>query len=332
MLRFQAFGELDAIVAVFRTARSRLIPVTCTATDQTGRGALSFPNAGESYLVLVGRERDSDDGKFRFTLFRQEPTSKPPGPRLPARGVSSWVDPITDFDDAWSFTMRPGVAYRMNLSPARGRCITLSLFRPGTRSFATAAPVHVVPCGGYFAYTPGPGAGGRYTLLVTATDERPGRQRYHLQAAPEGPTTCRWACAPNLQTRTGTPRRPTSTWSTSTASASRPKRGRVDAARSRPPPVLLNENGRVLSSSDGPGALTATLGRGLFYVAVRATGGGHGRYRLSLLERRLTTTTILANGSRSAIVSPGSSVAIDVAVELQPGRTKFAWKSTVLTR
>ena len=204
VLRFQAFGELDAIVAVFRTARSRLIPVTCTATDQTGRGALSFPNAGESYLVLVGRERDSDDGKFRFTLFRQEPTSKPPGPRLPARGVSSWVDPITDFDDAWSFTMRPGVAYRMNLSPARGRCVTLSLFRPGTRSFATAAPVHVVPCGGYFAYTPGPGAGGRYTLLVTATDERPGRQRYHLQAALEGPDDMSPGLPlANLQTRTG---------------------------------------------------------------------------------------------------------------------------------
>src|SRR5262245_36175125 len=102
VLRLQAFGDLDAIVAVYRTARSRLIPVTCTATDQNGGGALSFPNAGESYLVLVGRERDSDDGKFRFSLFRQEPTSKPPGPRLPARGVSSWVDPITDFDDAWS--------------------------------------------------------------------------------------------------------------------------------------------------------------------------------------------------------------------------------------
>jgi hypothetical protein len=327
VLRFQAFGELDAIVAVFRTARSRLIPVTCTATNQNGRGALSFPNAGESYLVLVGRERDSDDGKFRFTLFRQEPTSKPPGPRLPARGVSSWVDPITDFDDAWSFTMRPGVAYRMNLSPARGRCVTLSLFRPGTRSFATAAPVHVVPCGGYFAYTPGPGAGGRYTLLVTATDERPGRQRYHLQAAREGPDDMSPGLPlANLQTRTGT------------LSATRIDvvdlyRFRVEnrsevvlTLRAFPASrlVLLNENGRVLSSSDGPGALTATLGRGLFYVAVRATGGGHGRYRLSLLERRLTTTTILANGSRSAIVSPGSSVAIDVAVNFSPeGRIRL---------
>jgi hypothetical protein len=111
LVRFQAFGELDAIVAVFRTARSRLIPVTCTATDQNGRGALSFPNGGESYLVLVGRERDSDDGKFRFTLFRQEPTSKPPGPRLPARGA-----------------VRGSTRSRTSTTPGRSRCA------PGSRA------------------------------------------------------------------------------------------------------------------------------------------------------------------------------------------------------
>jgi hypothetical protein len=327
VLRFQAFGELDAIVAVFRTARSRLIPVTCTPTDQNGRGALSFPNGGESYLVLVGRESGPDDGKFRFTLFRQEPTSKPPGPRLPARGVSSWVDPITDFDDAWSFPMRAGAAYRMNLSPARGRCVTLSLYRPGTRSFAAAAPVHVVPCGGYFTYTPGPGAGGRYTLLVTATDERPGRQRYHLQAALEGADDMSPGLPlADLQTQSG-----------------RLAGNRIDVVdlyrfrvenrsevrltlRGFPQSrlVLLSENGRVLSSSDGPGTMTATLGHGLFYVAVRAIGGGHGRYRISLLERRLTTTTLLANGSPRAIVPPGSSVAIDAAVNFSPdGRVRL---------
>jgi hypothetical protein len=327
VLRFTAFGDLDAIVAVYRTARSRLIPVACTATDENGRGALSFPNAGESYLVLVGRESSSDDGKFRFTLFRQEPTSKPPGPRLPARGVSSWVDPITDFDDAWSFPMRAGVAYRMNLSPARGRCVTLSLYRPGTRSFAAAAPVHVVPCGGYFAYTPGPGGGGRYALLVTATDQRPGRQRYHLQAALEGlDDMSPGLLLADLQTRSG-----------------RLAGNRIDVVdlyrfrvenrsevrltlrgfpRSRL--VLLSENGRVLSSSDGPGTLTVTLGHGQYYAAVRAVGGAHGRYRISLLERRLTTTTILANGSPSAVVPPGSPVAIDAAVNFSPdGRVRL---------
>jgi hypothetical protein len=295
---------------------------TVTATDENGRGALSFPNGGESYLVLVGRESGSDDGKFRFTLFRQEPTSRPPGPKLPARGVSSWVEPIGDFDDAWSFSMRPGVAYRMNLSPARRRCVTLSLFRPGTRSFASAAPVHVVPCGGYFTYTPGPGAGGRYTLLVTATDERPGRQLYHLQAALEGPDDMSPGLPlANLQAQRGTLsgnhidvvdlyRFHVTTRSEVALTLRGFQQSRL---------VLLSENGRLLALSDGPGALTTTLGHGLYYVAVRAVGGGHGRYRLSLLERQLTTTTVVANGSRSAIVAPGAAVAIDVAVNFSPG-------------
>src|SRR5215218_10047855 len=188
VLRFTASGDLDAIVSVYRAVRSRLVPLACNATDERGRGGLSFTTApGQSYLIMVGREPSSDDGAFKFTLFRQEPSPRGPGARLPRRGVSSSVDALSDFDDAWSLPMRAGVAYRMNLSPARGRCVTLSLFRPHTRSFAGAPAIHVVRCGGYFTYTPGVGGGGRYTLLVTATDRRPGRQRYHLQAALAGP-------------------------------------------------------------------------------------------------------------------------------------------------
>jgi hypothetical protein len=53
----------------------------------------------------------------------------------------------------------------------------------------------------------------------------------------------------------------------------------------------------------------------MYYVAVRADSGGHGRYRLALLERGLTTTSVVANGSRSATVSPGASVSIEVTVD-----------------
>jgi hypothetical protein len=192
-------------VSVYRAVRSRVIPAGCVATDDNGRGALSFRSEGGDYLVMVGRERDSDDGKFKLTTFRQEPSSKLPAPALPGSGVSSWVEPISDFDDAFSLRMKAGVEYRVNLSPARGRCVSLTLFAPGTRSLAGAAPIRSVPCGGYLTYTPGLGGGGRYTLLVTATDERPGRQRYHLQAALAGPDDA----APglplqNLQTRRGT--------------------------------------------------------------------------------------------------------------------------------
>ena len=74
----------------------------------------------------------------------------------------------------------------------------------GTCSFADAGPLKVLHCGGYLTYTPGQGAGGRYTVLATATGTRPGRQRYRLQAALAGPDDM----APgvrieNLETRGG---------------------------------------------------------------------------------------------------------------------------------
>jgi hypothetical protein len=322
VLSFTASGQLDAIVSVYRAVRSRLLPLGCSATDDQGRGALSLRTApGESYLIMVGREPGSDDGSFRFTLFRQEPSSTPPGAPLPRRGVSSSVDALSDFDDAWSLPMRAGVAYRMNLSPARGRCVTLSIFRPHTRSFAGAEPIHVVRCGGYFTYTPGIGGSGRYTLLVTATDSRPGRQRYHLQAALAGPDDM----APGLPIRNLETRR---------GSLSGTRIDVVDLYRFRVPDrsdvtlrligpssshlILLGETGRHLSSSSGPGALTTRLAPGSYFVAVRAESGARGRYRLSLLERRLTPTTVLADGSRVATVGPGSSVAIGVAVDFSP--------------
>jgi len=317
VVRINAFGDLDAVVAVYRAVRSRLVPAGCTATDDNGRGALSFTSDGGDYVVMVGRERTSDDGKFRLTMFRQEPSSKAPGRALPRGGVGTWVEPISDYDDAWSLRMKAGVQYRVNLSPGRGRCITLGLFAPGTRSFAGAQPLHVLPCGGYFSYTPGPGGTGRYSLLVTASDQRPGRQRYHLQAAVAGPDdTAPGVPLRNLETRSGT--------------ISGTRIDVVDLYRFRVPGssdvtltlrgpsaarlIVLSENGRRLASSDSAGALTAHLGRGAYFVAVRAESGAHGRYRLSLLERALTTTTVLANGSRSASVAPGASVAISVAV------------------
>jgi Tol biopolymer transport system component len=316
VLRFTAFGDLDANISVYSAVRSRLTPLACDLTDNDGHGALSFMTApGQKYLIMVGREPSSDDGGFKFTLFRPEPSSKPPGALLPRRGVRSSVDALSDFDDAWSLQMRTGITYRMNLAPARGACVTLSLYRPGTRSFADAGPLKVLHCGGYLTYTPGQGASGRYTVLVTATGTRPGRQRYRLQAALAGPDDM----APgvrieNLETRRG---------SLSGIDVVDLYRFRVLeqsdvtltlAGRISAHLILLGETGRHITSSGGTGGLSMRLSPGRYFVVVRADGAGHGRYRLSLLERGITTTTVLANGARVADVAPGSSVAIVVAV------------------
>jgi hypothetical protein len=321
VVRIAALGDLDAVVSVWRQVRSRLGAVSCVATDENGRGALSFKSAGGDYLVMVGRERTSDDGRFKLTMYRQEPSSRPPGRPLPRGGVGSWVEPISDYDDAFSLRMKAGVEYRVNLSPARGRCISLGLYRPGTRSFAATTPVRLMPCGGYFTYTPGSGGSGRYSLLVTASDNRPGRQRYHLQAAVAGPDdTAPGLPLRNLQTRRGT----ISGTRIDVVDLYRFRvTGRADVTLtfrgpSRARLVLLGENGRRLSYPEEPGALTTRLGRGTYYAAVRADGGAHGAYRLSLLERGITTTTVLANGSSRATVAPGASVALTVGVHFSP--------------
>jgi hypothetical protein len=322
VLRFAAGGDLDAIVSVYRLARSRLFPLACDTTDERGRAALSFDAApGKTYLIMVGREPSSDDGPFRFRLFRAQPSSAPPGKALPRHGVRSSVDALSDFDDAWSLRMRPGVTYRLNLAPRGSRCVGLSLYRPHTRSFAGAAPIRVLGCGGYFTYTPDAGEGGRYSLLVTATGTRPGRERYHLQAALAGGDDM----APGLRIRNLHTRR---------GSLSARGIDVVDLYRFRVLNrsdvtvtlgagasfrlILLSETGRHLSASDGPGRLTTRLAPGRYFVAVRAESRARGRYRLSLLERRITTTRVSVDGERVAKVAPGSSVAIGVAVNFSP--------------
>jgi len=64
-----------------------------------------------------------------------------------------------------------------------------------------------------------------------------------------------------------------------------------------------------------------TLGRGHYVVAVRASfGASSGRYRLSLVVREVTKTTLAAS---SAQIPPRSSVVFTIAVTPQPdgGRT-----------
>ncbi len=322
VFRFDAGGDLDGFVAVFKVVRSQLIGQACMGTDAQGRAALSFvAERGTTYLIEVARLPASADGPFRFRLFRPEPSSRPPGTPLPPRGVRSSVDALSDFDDAWSLRMQPGVEYRMNLVPARGRCVTLSVYKPRTRSFTGSQPIHVLRCGGYFAYTPGPRGGGRYALLVTANGTRPRPQRYHLQAALAGPDD-RAPGMPiqNLQTRRG--------------SLSANRIDVVDLYRFRVPDesdvtltlrgpesfglVLLSETGRRKGSTSGAGPFTNRLLPGRYFVAVRAGNFARGSYRLSLLERRLTTTTVTVDGQRVATVPPGRSVSIGVSVEFSP--------------
>ena len=282
----------------------RLTPLACDVTDDDGHGALSFMTAPGRNMIMVGREPSSDDGGFKFTLVRPEPSSQTPG-ALPRRGVRSSVDALSDFDDAWWLQMRTGITYRMNGSGPRSVCHAVAL-PAGDTLVRRRGAAKVLHCGGYLTYTPGQGAGGRYTVLVTATGTRPGRQRYRLQAALAGPDDM----APGV--RIENPRRarialrdrcrrslplPGPRAERRHAHACRTRLGPSDPARrDGPSHHLVRRHRRAEHASVA----------GRYFVVVRADGAGHGRYRLSLLERGITTTTVLANGAGSLTLLRGA--------------------------
>lgn len=323
VLRMTAAGDLDANVAVFRVVRSRLALQTCAPTNDKGRAALTFNVVEDAtYLIEIGRLRDSADDKFTFKLFRAEPSSRPPGKPLPARGVSSSVDPLVDFDDAYSVRLQPGIPYRFNLAPGRKGCVGVALYPPGTRSFSEARPVHSLHCGGYFTLTPGPGGGGRYTLLVTANGTRPGVQRYHLAAGAAGPDdTAPGLTLGNLSTRRGSLnargldvvdlyRFDIATRSDVTLRLREPGSASFDL-------LLIGETGRRLGCEcgvSGPRQLTKQLSPGHYFAVVRARAFTHGSYGLSLLVRQITATQVTFGGAGTGGASPGHPVSVTAHV------------------
>lgn len=151
-IRVAAAGDLDAVIDVFRPVRSQLEPVTCEATDRSGHAALTFgADEGQRYLIRMGRRPNSVDGNFRLDAFSPQPPARPPGRPLPTGGVSRVVDRLENTDDAFATRMRAGRSYRINLAPARGRCVGLKLFGPGTKSFRGGA-LRTLRCGGYLLH------------------------------------------------------------------------------------------------------------------------------------------------------------------------------------
>ena len=316
-LRVHADGELDGVLAVYQVQRSRLTEITCDATDADGRAELSFDGGeGASYLVLFGRLPASVDGTFGLRVTAL-PRSRPPGQPLPAKGVEGTLDPLAHPDKAWSTVMRAGTTYKLNLFGLGGRCVDYSVFAPGTRDFAGAAPIIRRECGGYATYTPGPKLGGRYSIFVQARGTRSATLHYRLQVAKAGPN----------DVGPGQP-----------LASQQPRSGSLDGTRihivdffhfeiARQSDVtlhlrtgpraqfdlrLLSENGRVLDA--GSAYIRRGLSPGQYFVVVRAEAGTRGRYRLSLLVREITKTEALVGGSSSVTLSAGQAASVEVRV------------------
>ena len=316
VVRLAAGGDLDGVVDVFRRTRSRLTPVDCDRTDEEGRAELRFrPDAGARYLIRVGRRRGSVPGEFRLRVFAPEPPPRPPGPRLPRRGVTRGLDAVQDTADAFSAVLREGRPYRVNLSQPAGGCVSLSVFAPGTVDFESESPVRRRGCGGYLVLTPAAGEGGRYSFLAEAAPRRRGSQRYHLQVA----RARRDDLAPGLPLANYARVRGRLRGDRVDAvdlyrfSLARRSDVRIRVGSSGFALRLLDDRGRRLSVPT-PGPLATRLSRGRYFVAVVAPGAVRGRYVLRRVTRTITRTGVTAGGRRSVTVPPGRAVAIAARV------------------
>jgi hypothetical protein len=324
VVRLQAGGKLDAVVATYNPVRSRLERVGCDATDDKGRAATDFTidGAGE-VLVLVGQRHESDPGPFKLTVFRATPPAAPPGTPLPAGGVRSQVDSLGKTDEAWSVTMAAGTTYRYNLVSFSDACLTLELFQPGVTDFEDADPVASLDCNGYDTFTPGPDGGGRYSIRVSAdTEAEPGPQHYRLQVAQAGLDDI----GPGIPLANDHTRRGrlsglgidvVDLYRFDIASTSDVSLGLRAGPRARFDLEILTDTGRrvgCVCDDAGPLKFRKMMRPGRYVVSVSARGHSGGRYGLSLLIRGLTSTDVTVAGSHDATISPGSAATLSATV------------------
>lgn len=318
-----ANGKLDAVIDVYRQQRSQLTPVTCDDTDVHGKASLTFQSVkGASYLIRVAQRPGSESNTFALDVFHPREAEQPPGSALPSGGTQGQVDRIQDVNQAYSVTLHAGVSYRINLvNESQGACIGAGLFPPGTGSFDDGGAVLHMRCTSYRLFTPGAGAGGRYSIQVTPTSRFRGIQRFHLQVAPAGPgDTIPGLPLSNYAHAHGsidgghvTPLRlyrfDVTTRSNLTLRLTAPGRADVDLE-------LRDDSGhRIACSCGGSGdeTLAHQLTPGHYYAVLRARNGTSGRYTLVRESRTITRTTIAISSNRGSS-PPGRNAPIVVRV------------------
>jgi hypothetical protein len=320
-------GNLDGTLQVFERRRSQLRPVICETSDDDGEALASFkPTKGANYLVRVGQLSNSVPGTFRLDVFAPQPPATGPGPQLPAAGVTRTLDSVQNTDDAFSFRMRSGTSYRVNLTTSGEEgCVALELYPPGTRDFEDASPVKRLRCGGYVLFTPGAGEGGRYSMRAVAAPRRRGDQRYHLQSALAlTDDTAPGLFLGNYQRARGSLQgRGVDTVDLYRFDVARRSDLKLALSGGDFELVLLSERGHRIDSTESGEAVSRRISPGRYFAAVRSTSGASGRYSLTRTSRTITSTRIAMEGRSSpgrrvpitVRVSPGASGPVTVTIQ-----------------
>ena len=322
VLELDAAGDLDAVVDVYRRTRSQLTAVTCGQTDRRGRLTLDFsqPRNAE-LLVRVGQRENSASDAFSLRVVAPDAPERPPGRALGSSGAGGSLDRIANPDDAYAVSLSAGTTYRVHLV-SRERCVSASLYPPGTSSFEGGSPVRNFDCDAYFIYTPGPGEGGRHSIQVRAPRSRRGALPYHVQVARAGEddTAPGAALANDVRVRGSLRGSGADVVDLYRFDVRRPSilDLRLRTGGSNPFNLqLVGSGGRRIAcacGSSGSQQIRLRLKPGRYFTAIRSRQGADGRYTLSRLTRVITSTRVLVDGERDTEVRPGRTVAIGVRV------------------
>lgn len=294
-LRASAAGDLDMIVDVFRRVRSQLESVACDPSDARGIAQLNFQAAkGDRFLIRVSEVVNSDPGTFTLHVSAPFTPATPPGRLLGPGGATGILDRAENSDDAWSAVLRTGTTYRMRLSGRYDSCRpSARIYAPGTTAFDEATPVQYLSCGSSWTFTPRPGEGGRYSVLIVASSSARLDQGYHLQVAEAGVDDT----APGVSIHNH--RRARGSLQGDRVDALDLYRFTIAehsqivvrlATEQDFELELLTESGSVMGRARTEFARVLSPGR--YFIAVRARGGASGRYTLRRDSRVLTHTRL----------------------------------------
>ena len=327
VIELDAAGDLDAAVDVFRRDRSQLTSVDCARTDRRGRLTLDFTQPRNAALLIrVAQQPNSASDAFTLRVVAPDAPERPPGRALGASGAGGSVDRIANPDDAYAVSMSAGRTYRVHLV-SRQRCVAASLYPPGTDSFEEGSPVRNLDCDDYLLFTPGPGAGGRYSIQVRAPRNRRGALPYRVQVARAGEddTAPGVVLANDKRVRGSLRGSGADVLDLYRFDVRRPSILDLKLKTGGANPFnlqLVGEGGRRIAcacGSSGGQQIRLKLKPGRYFTAVRSRSGADGRYTLSRLTRVITRTRVLVDGKRDADLRPGQTAAI--GVRITPGES-----------
>jgi hypothetical protein len=309
--------QLRTAACVVQAVQAKLNQVTSQAVTGT-KGDASFAFQAKrhaTYYLVISQAPGSPPGPFTLTVAAPEKPPVPPGQPLATRNGWGRVDALQNPADAWAVTLKRGKTYLFGVFTTPGRCVSASIFAPGTKSFDTDTPVAESRCGALQSFTPGPDGGGTYSLYIEVGNQA---TAYHVFARPVQPDDMGPGVAiQNGESRSDSVSRtdPLDLYRLDIASKS-DVRVLVNTAKDVGINLLDNAGARIQTGEPGQ-QLIRTLGPGTYFVAVRL-GTEPAKYRIQARIRRLTTTSLTINGALSAHIKPGEVASLKTTTAPAP--------------